>query len=192
MQQFCSTNFHLPALAFTQSLPAINYCLLNGDFILLSSLLNVFIGTLLWKRALFPLLHCYYRFVDLKNLIYYYPFSLLFFLIFKSCPNWPVGGPSSKLCVPFVLLTTVCVSVSGCVGSQLWLAGSPLLVACRLLFGCGMWAQLPLGVWDLSSLTRGHTCVSCIGRQILNHWTAREEPPICPFILSSLAFKLQT
>ena len=29
-------------------------------------------------------------------------------------------------------------------------------------------------MWDLTSLTRDQTCVRCIGRQILNHWTTRE------------------
>ena len=29
-------------------------------------------------------------------------------------------------------------------------------------------------MWDLSSLTRGWTCVPCIARWILNHWTTRE------------------
>ena len=29
-------------------------------------------------------------------------------------------------------------------------------------------------MWDLNSLTRDQTCVPCIGRQILNHWTTRE------------------
>ena len=32
------------------------------------------------------------------------------------------------------------------------------------------------GFQDLRSLTRGWTCVSCIGRQILNHWTTRIAP----------------
>ena len=32
----------------------------------------------------------------------------------------------------------------------------------------GLW---PRGIWDLSSLTRGRTCM---GRQSLNHWTTRE------------------
>ena len=31
-------------------------------------------------------------------------------------------------------------------------------------------------MWDLSSLTRDRTCTPCIGRQSLNHWTARELP----------------
>ena len=31
-------------------------------------------------------------------------------------------------------------------------------------------------MWDLSSPTRDRTCVPCIGRRILNHWTAREVP----------------
>ena len=31
-------------------------------------------------------------------------------------------------------------------------------------------------MWDLSSLTRDQTCVPCIGRRILYHWTTREVP----------------
>ena len=41
---------------------------------------------------------------------------------------------------------------------------------------CGTQAQLPHGMWDLSSQTRVQTCVPCLGRQILNHWTTREVP----------------
>ena len=33
------------------------------------------------------------------------------------------------------------------------------------------WLQ---GMWDLSSPTRDRTHTPCIGRQSLNHWTARE------------------
>ena len=40
----------------------------------------------------------------------------------------------------------------------------------------GMWVQLPHSMWDLISATRDGTCVSCIARQILNHWIAREVP----------------
>ena len=32
------------------------------------------------------------------------------------------------------------------------------------------------GMWDLSSLARDWTHISCIGTQILNHWTTREVP----------------
>ena len=35
---------------------------------------------------------------------------------------------------------------------------------------------LPQCMWDLSSLTRGWTCIPCIGRWILNHLTVREAP----------------
>ena len=31
-------------------------------------------------------------------------------------------------------------------------------------------------MWDLTSPTRDQTCVPCIARQILNHWTTREVP----------------
>ena len=32
------------------------------------------------------------------------------------------------------------------------------------------------GMWDLSSPTRDQTCIPCIARWILNHWTTREVP----------------
>ena len=37
------------------------------------------------------------------------------------------------------------------------------------------------GPEDLSSLTRDQTCTPCIGRESLNHWTAREVPQIAIF-----------
>ena len=40
--------------------------------------------------------------------------------------------------------------------------------------GCGVWVLCSM--WDLSSLTRDQTCISCIARWILNHWTTREVP----------------
>ena len=39
----------------------------------------------------------------------------------------------------------------------------------------------PHCVWDPSSLTRDQTHTPCIGRQSLNHWTAREFPSV-PFL----------
>ena len=42
-----------------------------------------------------------------------------------------------------------------------------------LFYGFIFW---PGGMWDLSPLTGDCTCTSCIGRQSLNHWTAREVP----------------
>ena len=50
-----------------------------------------------------------------------------------------------------------------------------LLVA-RRLSSCIVRAQLPRGVWDLSTPTRDQTHIPCIGRWILNHWTTREVP----------------
>ena len=41
----------------------------------------------------------------------------------------------------------------------------------------GVKASLFHHMWDLSSLTRDQTCVSCIGRWILNQWTTREVQP---------------
>ena len=34
----------------------------------------------------------------------------------------------------------------------------------------------PQGTWDFSFLTRNQTHASCLGRENLNHWTAREVP----------------
>ena len=45
-------------------------------------------------------------------------------------------------------------------------------VTILLLFDVlGFWPQ---GIWDLGSLTRDGTCIHCIGRGSLNHWTTRE------------------
>ena len=49
----------------------------------------------------------------------------------------------------------------------------------------GTQAYLPCSMWDLSSLTRDQTCISSIGRWILNHWTTREVP-VHLFLLSPL------
>ena len=51
------------------------------------------------------------------------------------------------------------------------------LVEVRELSSCGSQAQLPRGMWDLSSPTRHPTRVPCMGRRTLNHWTTREVPP---------------
>ena len=53
-------------------------------------------------------------------------------------------------------------------GSELWLPGSE----CGLS-SCGAGAWLPQGMWVLP-WTRDQTCVSCIGRWILPHWSTRE------------------
>ena len=55
----------------------------------------------------------------------------------------------------------------GCAGSWLWYVG---------FSNCSRQAQLLQDMWDLSSLTRDLTHVSCIARQILNHWTSGKTP----------------
>ena len=59
---------------------------------------------------------------------------------------------------------------------------------CSGFSSCIAWAQLLHGMWDLSSLTRDWTCVPCIGRQTLNHWTTREVPAL--FFLMHILKKL--
>ena len=71
----------------------------------------------------------------------------------------------------------------------MYLVVSGLVAACRTfvtsygvsfvvhrLSNCGTQAQLPDGMWDLSFPTRDQTRFPCLGKQILNHWTAREVP----------------
>ena len=53
------------------------------------------------------------------------------------------------------------------------------------------WASLPCGMWDLSFLTTDWTCLSCIGRQILNHWTTREIPcSLASFLLKKFNWRM--
>ena len=41
-----------------------------------------------------------------------------------------------------------------------------------------MQAESPCGMWDLRSLTRNWTCIPCIERWILNHWSNQGSPSI--------------
>ena len=51
-----------------------------------------------------------------------------------------------------------------------------VLVASLSTFCFGPWAQLPCGMWDLSSHTMDQTDIAYIARQIRNLWTTREAP----------------
>ena len=44
------------------------------------------------------------------------------------------------------------------------------------IFFC-FFGHRPKCMWNLSSPTRDGTCIPCIGRRSLNHWTTREVPP---------------
>ena len=67
-------------------------------------------------------------------------------------------------------------------------ASGSFIEAYWLLSSCGTWAQLPRGMWDLSSLTRDRTHISCPGRWMFNHWTTREVPSsIVSFVARSVA-----
>ena len=46
------------------------------------------------------------------------------------------------------------------------------------LSSCGLWTWLLHSKRDLSSLTRDKTCIPCIARQTLNHWTTKEAPGV--------------
>ena len=47
-------------------------------------------------------------------------------------------------------------------------------VGATLRLICSMWD--PCGMWDLSSPSRDRTCISCIEKWVLKHWTSREVP----------------
>ena len=85
---------------------------------------------------------------------------LLFFFSFLFC----------------VLCVCVCVSVVFFKIFFMWTKGFIEFVTILILFYVlVVWAW---GMWDLSSLNRDWTCSPYIGRQSLNHGTAREVPPI--------------
>ena len=71
-------------------------------------------------------------------------------------------------------LSLVVARAPGCMGSVV--CGTWALVEVRELSSCSAWAQLPRGMWDLSSLTGNQTRIPCIARRILHHWTTREIP----------------
>ena len=66
-----------------------------------------------------------------------------------------------------------------CIRSWLQHAGSFIVtrgLQSAQLSSCCTRVYLPQSMWDLSSPTRDQTCIPCIGRQRLNHWTARKVP----------------
>ena len=96
-------------------------------------------------------------------------------IVGKGCLLWPV--PNLLMIINF---KKKIVYLFGCVR---------VLVAACEIFRCSMRASLqlqpsssrtsrlqvgPWGMWDLGFWMRDWTWVSCIGRQILNHWTTRE------------------
>ena len=82
------------------------------------------------------------------------------------------------------LFVVVCRLLSSCGVHGSEFAAS--VVAVRGLSSCGAQAHFPLGMWDLSSPTRDRTCVPCIGRRILNHWTTREVPAEALYSMTTL------
>ena len=60
------------------------------------------------------------------------------------------------------------------VGEAWGLSNCGLWAPVHGLSRCGPQAWLPLGVQDLSSLSRDRIHIPCIGRWILNQWTASE------------------
>ena len=102
----------------------------------------------------------------------------------------PRLGSLSPLCVwlSLTLVDPVCVCSYLCVSVSLGLSLCPILRSVPLSpslspssFLKNIYSGTPCGMWDLSSLTGDRTSALCIGRPILNHWTAREVPVPFPF-----------
>ena len=45
---------------------------------------------------------------------------------------------------------------------------------CACFSSCGVQACLSRSMWDLSWPTKDQSCMPCVARQVLNHWTTRE------------------
>ena len=95
------------------------------------------------------------------------------------------GGYSSLRCAGFSLLWLLLLRSTGSRRAGFSSCGSRAL-ECRLMWHMGFAAPRHVG----SSRTRDRTCVSCIGRWILNHCTAREIPG--PQFLKGLGSDLVT
>ena len=85
------------------------------------------------------------------------------------------SSPKVKL---FIFLKLYCIYLFSCVGRVLVGAHRILVASCRLFSlwhtdsGCGMWAWLLHGMWNLSSPARDHICIPCIAGCVFNHWTS--------------------
>ena len=95
-----------------------------------------------------------------------------------SAPHWEghsevssVEVEETRMLYPASILKHI--HLFGCIWSQLRHSGSSLqhvgpFVAAHVTLQLWCRAQLPYGMWDLSSPTRDQTQVSCIARQSLN------------------------
>ena len=101
-------------------------------------------------------------------LMYFYLYIYLFLAALgHHCCEWTFSS-----CSEWSLLFIWCA-----LGSCLWWLLLLQSTSSRLVgFSTCCWAQLPWGMWNLSSWSRDRTHVPCIGRWIPNHWTTREVP----------------
>ena len=117
--------------------------------------------------------------------IYFYNLFFYFWLhwVFIAVPGLSLaeasGGYFSLWCVGFSLWWLLLCSMGsrragfssrGTWAQQLWLTGTR--AQAQQLWHTGLVSLRHVG----SSWTRDQTCVPCIGRGILNHWTTREVP----------------
>ena len=117
----------------------------------------------------------------IKMLLFIYFWPCLLFIAVHGLSLIAVSRSySSSQCLRFLspwllLLQSLgsrCVGFSSCITrvQLLWHMGTKM--PAQQLWHTGLVAPWHVG----SSWTRNQTCVPCIGRQILNHWTIREVP----------------
>ena len=97
-------------------------------------------------------------------------------------PPHPLKQSTEKNSLPWSSIPFTASSLLGQASSIIWTHFCVNLLICLFYLAVsglsyGVKASLFHHMWDLSSLTRDQTCVSCIGRWILNQWTTREVQP---------------
>ena len=116
-----------------------------------------------------------------KMLLFIYFWPCLFFIAVHGLSLITVSrGYSSSQCLRFLSpwllflqsLGSRCVGFSSCNTQVRWLWHRGARMPAQQLGHTGLVAPWHVG----SSWTRNQTCVPCMGRQILNHWTIREVP----------------
>ena len=123
---------------------------------------------------------CYYYFYSLQFQFSF--FYIYLFIHFLAVSGLSFGTQSLRCGAQASLQLWFTGSrpckLSSCCAWALQLWHAACLVVTYGLSSCGMRAQFPQGMWDLSSLTEDRTGIPCIAKPILNHWTTREAPVI--------------
>ena len=92
---------------------------------------------------------------------------MVLFRVSPQSKHWPCF---------FIFIFRLCQVLAVARGAFVASWGS--FVTAHGFFSCGTQVYILCHLWELSYLTRDRTCVACIERQILNHWTTRGVPNI--------------